>query len=813
MSFRPTMISENLIDLGRGSSSLSQVAKSSDSQSTIGKDRSCSPVSGHLRTMNGNTSATGEFDRKKLRSYSNSMMDNPEPTNDQTHDRVKYVQSLWKPPKRDDNVELMLYNSFTRRKEPFVSQQGKRVLWYTCGPTVYDASHMGHARAYISFDILRRVMSDYFNYDVVYAMNITDIDDKIIKRARIRHLMESYVKDAQSREGISKDLDLALKEYNEKVQKETDPEKRTALDHVYRTCLTSFEAFRASADPDFRSEVDAFSDPLGVYLDKRLGSTVTDNVIFSILPRFWENKFHEDMDALNVLPADILTRVSEYVPEIVQFIQKIIDNGYAYESDGSVYFETLKFDQQKNHHYAKLDPEKFGNLELLTEGEGDLTQAHGKRQAMDFALWKNSKPGEPAWDSPWGRGRPGWHIECSVMATEVLGEKLDIHAGGFDLRFPHHDNEIAQSEAYFECDSWVNYFLHAGHLTISGCKMSKSLKNFTTIQDALKQHTARQIRLMFLLHSWRGTMDYSANVMDLAVQYEKTLNEFFLTIKDLLRTSSKDQRKWAAEDLVLRDRYYAAKQEVHEALCDSVDTRRVLFVLKDGIMAATNVYIKERFAIGSQPNSSLLRHIGQFLTRMMKVFGVMESDDAIGFSVGEKGGNTEETIMPYATAIAEFREQVRQEARTLKATNILKYCDDLRDDILPNLGVRLEDREGSGAQYAVKLVDKEMLLKERAQKLKLEEEKRAEKERKKVEAEQGRLAKEKLAQTPPSELFRSQIDKFSKFDEKGLPTHDNEGKELSKGMLKKLQKQYETHDIKFKEHLASQPGLTNGVSN
>ena len=155
---------------------------------------------------------------------------------------------------------------------------------------------------------------------------------------------------------------------------------------------------------------------------------------------------------------------------------------------------------------------------------GDLTQCHGKRQAMDFALWKNSKPGEPAWDSPWGRGRPGWHIECSVMATEVLGEKLDIHAGGFDLRFPHHDNEIAQSEAYFESDSWVNYFLHAGHLTISGCKMSKSLKNFTTIQDALKQHSARQIRLMFLLHSWRGTMDYSANVMDLAVQYEKTLN-------------------------------------------------------------------------------------------------------------------------------------------------------------------------------------------------------------------------------------------------------------------------------------------------
>lgn len=151
-------------------------------------------------------------------------------------------------------------------------------------------------------------------------------------------------------------------------------------------------------------------------------------------------------------------------------------------------------------------------------------QSHGKRQAMDFALWKASKPGEPAWDSPWGRGRPGWHIECSVMATEVLGNKLDIHAGGIDLRFPHHDNEIAQSEACFESDSWVNYFLHSGHLTITGCKMSKSLKNFITIKEALKDNSARQIRIAFLLHSWKDTLDYSPSVMEGAVQLEKLLN-------------------------------------------------------------------------------------------------------------------------------------------------------------------------------------------------------------------------------------------------------------------------------------------------
>ena len=146
----------------------------------------------------------------------------------------------------------------------------------------------------------------------------------------------------------------------------------------------------------------------------------------------------------------------------------------------------------------------------LKEGEGDLTVTGDgeKRSDNDFAVWKNSKPGEPSWESPWGRGRPGWHIECSVMASEILGESMDIHSGGVDLKFPHHDNELAQSEAYHGNDHWIRYFLHSGHLTIAGCKMSKSLKNFITIQEVLKRYTARQLRLTFLLHSWKDTLDY-----------------------------------------------------------------------------------------------------------------------------------------------------------------------------------------------------------------------------------------------------------------------------------------------------------------
>lgn len=192
------------------------------------------------------------------------------------------------------------------------------------------------------------------------------------------------------------------------------------------------------------------------------------------------------------------------------------------------------FDKNDKHHYAKLVPEAYGDTKSLQEGEGDLTtteQQSEKRSPNDFALWKKSKAGEPAWESPWGRGRPGWHIECSAMASAICGPTLDIHTGGVDLKFPHHDNEIAQSEAYFNESEWVKYFLHSGHLTIAGCKMSKSLKNFVTIQDALSQYTARQLRFAFLLHSWKDTLDYSSNTMEIAIQFEKCLNVSFTTLR------------------------------------------------------------------------------------------------------------------------------------------------------------------------------------------------------------------------------------------------------------------------------------------
>jgi len=255
--------------------------------------------------------------------------------------------------------QLRVTNSFTNKKDLFVPvhKEQNLVTWYMCGPTVYDHSHMGHAKTYVQSDVLRRIMTDYFGYHVKLCMNITDIDDKIIIRANER--------------GIK----------------------------------------------------------------------------FEEISRNMETEFLKDCEALNIRLPTVITRVSEYIPEIVEFIEGIIKNGYAYESNGSVYFNVIKYSKADDHTYAKLEPTSFGNLELLKEGEGSLTAEAAvseKENQQDFALWKKAKDGEPSWKSPWGMGRPGWHIECSAMAGAIFKEHpIDIHSGGVDLKFPHHDNEIA----------------------------------------------------------------------------------------------------------------------------------------------------------------------------------------------------------------------------------------------------------------------------------------------------------------------------------------------------------------------------------
>ncbi|KAG8438404.1 hypothetical protein GDO86_008907 [Hymenochirus boettgeri] len=726
------------------------------------------------------------------------------------------TQPLWSPPLGKEQSGLRLYNSLTRSKELFVPQDGRKVTWYCCGPTVYDASHMGHARSYISFDILRRVLRDYFKYDVFYCMNITDIDDKIIKRARQKHLLQKYTESKPQPSALLQDVNTALNPFEQKIKDSTDPDKQKMLEKIQNAVRAALlplqEAITSGKSAD---EVQNLSqvllkeagDLLSDWLDDKHGAEVTDNSIFYQLPKYWEGEYHKDMDALNVLPPDVLTRVSEYVPEIVAFVQKIVDNGYGYVSNGSVYFNTAKFHSSEKHYYAKLVPEAVGDQKALHEGEGDLSisaeRLSEKHSPNDFALWKASKPGEPSWNSPWGKGRPGWHIECSAMAGSILGQSMDIHGGGFDLRFPHHDNELAQSEAYFDNDHWVRYFLHTGHLTIAGCKMSKSLKNFITIKDALQKNTARQLRLAFLMHSWKDTLDYSNNTMESAVQYERFLNEFFLNVKDLLRAPTDVTGqfvKWEAQEVELNDCFYSKKAAVHDSLCDNIDTRTAMEEMRS-LVSQCYSYMAAKKVAKQTPNRTLLKGISSYLTAMLQVFGAIEGEDSVGFPVGggENGVSLECTVMPYLQVLSQFREGVRQIARQHKVTEVLQLSDSLRDDVLPELGVRLEDHEG--LPTVVKLVDRETLLKEKEEKKKAEEEKLRKKEeaaRKKQQQEAAKLEKRKIS---PREMFKTETDKYSQFDETGFPTRDAEGKELSKGQTKKLRKLFEAQEKLYEDYL------------
>lgn len=690
---------------------------------------------------------------------------------------------------------------------------------------------MGHARSYLSLDILRRVFRDYFGYDVEFIMNITDVDDKIIKRARQSHLLKMYFNDSQAPSVVKvcQDVVAALVHFEKKFLAETDSDKKKMLDVMIKKVKEQSKALQSAMetqDPIATEEakgrlLNESRDVLSEWLDHNHGKDVTDHSVFDNLAKTYEKEFLADMARLNVLPVDVLTRVSEYVPEVITYVKKIISNGYAYAAeDGSVYFDTKAFEQNPKHFYAKLVPEAYGDdteqlLKNMREGEGELSMSDerlkSKRNPTDFALWKSSKDGEPFWPSEWGNGRPGWHIECSVMSSAICGSKLDIHAGGFDLKFPHHDNEIAQVEAHYDDPHWVNYFLHCGTLRIQGMKMSKSLKNFITIRKALEDYTPRQLRLLFLMHNWADVLDYSSSTMERALQFEKITQEFFLLVKDYLRKYYKPDRsegyqKYQTRELKLMEEFGKLKSEVHAALCDSVDTRTVIEKFRE-LIGLGNAYIAEKEKEGHVPNCLLLRNVAAYVTNLLKIFGAIpQSSQEIGFvSEDDCNGegastsfNKEDIVMPYLDALAQFREKVRNIAKEHKVNGILEECDVLRDRTLTELGVRLEDRNG---QTVVKLVDRATLLREQEQKdaeKKRKEKEKAEKDQKVREKADKEAASKKIK---PEELFKQgeHADKFSKFDDRGVPTHLANGDEVSKSQLKKLMKMFEAQKAKYQE--------------
>ncbi|OLY78396.1 Cysteine-tRNA ligase, partial [Smittium mucronatum] len=666
---------------------------------------------------------------------------------------------------------LKIYNSLTKTKVPFVPLNGNVVTWYGCGPTVYDASHLGHARNYITFDYIRRIMINYFGYNVYMVMNITDIDDKIIVRGRQTHLFKKKKHDVTVLDkNLLDEAILAWKEYvstnfDVELAQNLDPHTNEGIEaskhqidsflklanleanpksNMYRdVCIKGLNAISAATKNLEANQtgieiahllLEEMKEIFSVHLDSLLGGTVSDPAVFKQFTQFWESDYMNDMANLNVLRPDLLTRVTEYVPQIVDFVKKIIDNGYAYESLGSVYFNVGAFDGNNGHFYAKLEPKSKGNGTFLEESEGSLgLKLVGKRSNADFALWKASKSGEPAWDSPWGKGRPGWHIECSVMASEVLGKQIDIHSGGIDLAFPHHDNELAQSEAHFENGQWVNYFMHSGHLHIEGSKMSKSLKNFITIKEALKSYSARQLRICFLQQRWDSPSDYKHSSMEEALSIETTIGNFFAnTLAIHRKTDLSSTLLFGEKEKELAAFVGEAQNKVHLALCDSFDTPTAIKALVELVNRA-NVYYRQA-NVNSDPSSMFMA--ARYVSKMVEIFG-LGSPDSESSKIGWNSGGTvskstsavdnETLVMPYINALSKFRDNVRIVSRqgAIDKKELLKLCDELRDSILPELGILLDDQDEGGA--LIKLADPNELKAEMAVKRAHEETKRLKK--------------------------------------------------------------------------------------
>jgi cysteinyl-tRNA synthetase len=470
-------------------------------------------------------------------------------------------------------MALRVYNTLTRKKEPFEPIEPGKVRIYVCGPTVYDACHIGHARSVVVFDIIVRYLKAA-GLDVTYVRNFTDVDDKIIKRAN--------------------ELGVTSEAIAERYIKE----------------------------------------------------------------------FYEDMDVLNVKRADKEPRVTEHIEDIIKIVAKLLEKGIAYQINGDVYYAVEKF---KN--YGKLSGRKLEDM--MAGARVDVNER--KQNPFDFALWKAAKPGEPSWDSPWGKGRPGWHIECSAMSFEYLGKTIDIHGGGKDLIFPHHENEIAQSEGVFGT-TLAKYWIHNGFVNINHEKMSKSLGNFLVIKDVVKSYHPEAVRLFLLSNHYRSPIDFT----------DKTIAEAGTNLDKLYGLLLRIDEKIGNRTGLPEQGSGGIWKEFCEAMDDDFNTARGIGALFDGVRHLNRLLDDLKGELSPDTERTILTGRSDII-RIGTILGILTESPEAYFDKKRTQALEKESIDPGV-----IETMVNDRAAARKAKDWLK-ADQIRKQ-LEEMNVILEDR-------------------------------------------------------------------------------------------------------------------------
>ena len=457
---------------------------------------------------------------------------------------------------------MRVYNTLTGQKEEF-KPRGDVVKMYVCGVTPYSDTHIGHAMAYLTFDMIRRYL-EYRGYRVKHVQNFTDIDDKIIDRAiklgvSPRELAERYIAD-----------------------------------------------------------------------------------------------YFEDMDALNVKRADVYPRATEEIGPIIDMVKGLIASGHAYAADGDVYFKVKSWPT-----YGALSGRSLDSMVAGSRVEVDPR----KDNPLDFALWKAAKPGEPSWDSPWGPGRPGWHIECSAMSLKYLGEQIDIHGGGQDLVFPHHENELAQSEAYTGKVPFVKYWMHNGLLQLGGEKMSKSFGNLVTVKEALSEHSADALRLFVLSSYYRSPITYSEEVVEAAERGVERIRAALAPAQ-----GPGDGRPEPRPAEALKTAAERARNGFIQAMDDDFGTPAAIAALFD-LVKEVNRYREQ--GVGQET-------LAEAQATLRELAGVL------GFTLAEPVASEEMAAKPFIDLLVSVRQELRKAKQWALA-------DKIRSE-LAEMGVVLEDR-------------------------------------------------------------------------------------------------------------------------